>query len=121
MIKMLRLIEKFRVLDAEMQMQTAAVFALVAVRSSITMKEIGARLNLSQSSCSRNVAALSGWHRLDRVGHGLVETINDPAERRRKIVRLTAEGARMAAMLAELLNEDKPSVRVTSGMDGALG
>lgn len=98
-----RFLEELRKLDPEMQLQTAQTFMCVALRPGITMKEIGDKLGLSQSSCSRNVAALSKWHRLNKPGHNLVVAVEDPMERRRKVVNLTQDGERMARNIKALL------------------
>lgn len=105
--KGLRFVEEFRKIDPEMQLQTVATFMSVAVQPGITMKELADRLGISQASCSRNVAALSKWHRMSRPGHDLVEAVEDPAERRRKIVHLTPKGKRIAQTIWEILDREK--------------
>lgn len=100
--KILTILEEFRKLDPEMQLQMAATFTLVAMRPGITMKDMAEILGISQASCSRNVAALSKWHRLNKPGHDLVYSEEDPIERRRKIVKLTAKGKRVAETLSSL-------------------
>ena len=47
---------------------------------------------MSQSLCSRTVAALSKWQRRGTPGLDLIEAIEDPRERRRKIMYLTPKG-----------------------------
>lgn len=101
--KLLMLLEELRKLDPEMQLQMAATLVLVAKKEGITMKEMSDRLGISQASCSRNVAALSRWHRLNRAGHDLVIATEDPAERRRKVVFLTPKGKRVMNSLLSLL------------------
>lgn len=102
--KILAILEELRKLDAEMQLQTAATFILVAQRDGgITMKELADQLGISQASCSRNVAALSRWHRLNKPGHDLVIATEDPAERRRKIVFLTPKGKRVIKSLTDII------------------
>lgn len=103
LLKGFRMLEEFRKLDPEMQLQTAATFMCVALRPGITMKEIGDKLGISQASCSRNVAALSKWHRLNKEGHNLVVATEDPTERRRKVVHLTPDGERLARNLTTYL------------------
>ena len=104
-MKGLRFIEEFRKIDPEMPLQMAATFMVVAIRKGITMKELAETLGISQASCSRNVAALSKWHRLNREGHDLIYTEEDPIERRRKIAFLTPKGKRIAETLRALIAE----------------
>ena len=103
--KGIRLLEEFRKLDSEMPIQMAATFLMVANEEGITMKNLGNRLGISQSSCSRNVAALSRWHRLGNPGHDLLYAIEDPVERRRKIVKLTPKGKRVAETVLKILED----------------
>ena len=98
-IKFLNFIEEFRKFDPEMPIQTVAVFLKVANEDGITMKDLGESLGIPQSSCSRNVAALSKLNRLNKSGHDLVYAVEDPVERRRKIVKLTPKGKRVAESL----------------------
>ncbi|MGR8025151.1 MarR family winged helix-turn-helix transcriptional regulator, partial [Burkholderia cenocepacia] len=66
-----------------------------------TMTDLQTNLGMSQASCSRNVSALSEWHRLEKPGLGLIVATPDPMERRRKIVRLTDKGEQLAVSLTE--------------------
>ena len=102
--KILRVLEELRKIDPEMQLQMAATLILVANKQGITMKELSKTLGISQASCSRNVAALSKWHRLNKPGHDLVYASEDPAERRRKIVFLTSKGEQVAETLCSLIS-----------------
>lgn len=104
--KGLRILEEFRKVEPEMPMQMAAAFLIVALEEGITMKRLGERLGISQSSCSRNIAALSKVHRLNKQGYDLVVAEEDPLERRRKIVKLTAKGKRVAEAIAEIIKDD---------------
>ena len=56
------------------------------------MEKLAKRAGLTQSSCSRNVAVLSRWEEFGKPGLDLVESFDDPRERRRRIVYLTANG-----------------------------
>lgn len=99
--KGIEVLKALRDIDAEMPIQTASVFFRVALQPGITMKELSELENISQSSCSRNVAALSKWHRLNKLGYDLVEAREDPAERRRKVVFLTHKGT---VVMKDILN-----------------
>lgn len=101
-VKSLQIIEEFRKIDPEMRLQMVATFMTVANEEGITMKELGARLGISQSSCSRNVAALAQQHWLNKPGHDLLIATEDPDERRRKILKLTAKGRRVAEAISKI-------------------
>lgn len=101
---MLKIVERFREVDAEMQAQSMAVLLKVAKHPvPIKMAEIAEELGLSQSTVSRNVAYLGDWNRRKEAGHKLLEAYEDPAERRRKLVRLTAKGRRFVKSLNEII------------------
>lgn len=104
--KFRKAIDELRKVDPEMQAQTAALLIEVAINKEITMKDLADRVGISQASTSRNVAALSKVHRLGKAGHDLVVATEDPAERRRKIVRLTKKGERVVAELQRVLEEN---------------
>jgi DNA-binding MarR family transcriptional regulator len=97
-------INLFRDLDPEMQAQTMSVFITIAsAAEDISMQEIITATGLASSSVSRNVAALSKVHRLGKDGHNLVEAYEDPAERRRKLVRLTPTGRTFTTRLQTIM------------------
>lgn len=105
-------LEEFRKVDPEMQMQAAAVFLAVASRDdAITMTELREAVGISQSSVSRNVAALGQINRLHGPGFNLLEAREDPEERRRKIVALTPKGRTLARALAQALNGSTPPLQ----------
>jgi DNA-binding MarR family transcriptional regulator len=81
-----------REIDPYIPTQTAECLLVVAVNPGITMQKLSDLTGLAQSSCSRNVAMLSKYHRLGKEGYDLVEAVDDPRERRRKIVYLTRKG-----------------------------
>ena len=104
--QILQVIERFRELDSEIQTQTVAVFLTVAKHPvPIKMQDIADDLGLAQSSVSRNVAWLGSWSRHHKKGQELVEAYEDPTERRRKLVRLTAKGTRFAKSLSDLIGD----------------
>lgn len=63
----------FRELRAEMPMQMAAVFLMVAMKPGIHQRDLPDLLNLSQSSVSRNINALGRTDRHGGKGLGLIE------------------------------------------------
>lgn len=87
-----RVLEAFRSLDPDLPIQYALSFLTIAQNEGISIGELAERLGIAQSSASRNVAALSRWHSFGKAGLDLVESQEDPRERRRKIVSLTDKG-----------------------------
>jgi DNA-binding MarR family transcriptional regulator len=101
-----RLIEAFRRLDPDMPIQYALSFLTIAQHEGLSMGDLAQRLSIAQSSASRNIAALSKWHSFGKAGHDLVEAHEDPRERRRKIVRLTARGRHLIEVLRGIMAGD---------------
>jgi hypothetical protein len=58
---------------------------------------------MSQSLCSRTVAALSKWQRRGTPGLDLIEAIEVPRERRRKIMYLTPKERQRVTRASEAL------------------
>jgi DNA-binding MarR family transcriptional regulator len=89
------LLKALREIDPYIPTQTAECLLVVAQHPGITMQKLSDETGLAQSSCSRNVAMLSKFHRLGKPGYDLVEAVDDPRERRRKIVYLTPHGRKL--------------------------
>jgi len=98
-----RVLEAFRRFDPDMPIQYALSFLTIAQHEGLSMGDLAQRLGIAQSSASRNIAALSRWHSFGKAGHDLVEALEDPRERRRKIVSLTPRGHRLVAALRALV------------------
>lgn len=111
LIKAERLIEEFRKMDTEMQAQTMMAFLYISRmyqgETPVTVRDVGEYLGITSASASRNVAALSKWHRHGKPGHDLVEAYENPARRIEKFIRLTPKGKRVAKTLGDLFNVSK--------------
>lgn len=102
---LLTLLEMIRKeIDTEAPSQMIAVFIRVALNDGITMNALVEETGMSQSSISRNIAALADKHRLGFKGHGLVCTMEDPSSRRRKIVSLTPKGKQLKRRVIDILS-----------------
>jgi len=101
-----RFIRLLRDQQSEMPMQQADVLLAIARRPGLTMAELAEEVDLAQSSCSRNVAALSKYHRLGKPGLGLVEAVIDPREPRRRAIFLTQKGKVFVTQLMRVFNPD---------------
>jgi len=102
---LLKIIEEMRKFDNQIEAQAIAVFFFVATHSDkqegIAMQTISEELDMAQSSVSRNCYKLADVNRHKKTGIGLVQTFEDPMERRRKLVSLTAKGKRVHNTLLE--------------------
>ncbi|HYE53042.1 MAG TPA: winged helix DNA-binding protein [Azospirillaceae bacterium] len=108
---LVRVLEEFRTLDPDLPIQYALSFLTIAQNEGMSIRDLSERLGIAQSSASRNVAALSKWHSFGKAGHDLIEAVEDPRERRRKIVTLTPKGRALAERLGDLLNPVQPQQR----------
>ncbi len=84
------------------EMQTLSTFFYIAAQGKdIPMQDLEDALGVSQAAVSRNVTLLSiGGARLPAPN--LIEAFEDPEYRRRKYVRLTPKGRKLADQLADL-------------------
>lgn len=87
-----RFVRVLRTISPDMPMQQAEVLIAIANKPGLTMTGLATLTGLSQSSISRNIAAMSKFHRLGKPGLDLVEAVTDPRETRRRLVYLTAKG-----------------------------
>lgn len=61
LVQLFKAIEEFRGVDREMPAQGVALFLYSAIYPGCTMADLQKNLGMTQSSCSRNVSALSEW------------------------------------------------------------
>lgn len=83
-----------------MPLQQVQLFLHVAHHGEVLMEDLEEATGVEQSSVSRNVSALGGgWP--GKPGYGLVESREDPTNRRRKLVRLTNKGKALAGGISQ--------------------
>ncbi|HET8727699.1 MAG TPA: MarR family transcriptional regulator [Alphaproteobacteria bacterium] len=111
--RLIEVLEEFRRLDPDMPIQYALSFLTLARHEGLSIRELAERLDIAQSSASRNVAALGEWHSFRKPGHDLVQAKEDPRERRRKIVTVTERGRDLLARLDALLCGERPRGTMT--------
>lgn len=105
MAAMLDAIQVFRQVDSEIQAQTVAILLYIAVkRKPVLMQELSDALGISQASVSRNVAVWSNLHWKQKPGHNLVESWENPENRRQKFVDLTQKGRLFIKMVERALS-----------------
>ena len=113
---LMKVLDAIRGDEIDMSMQQAQAFLAVIMRPGLTMQNMADMVGMSQSSCSRNVAALSKEHRLHKPGLNFVEAIQDPVEWRRKVMYLTPLGVLRArkvieALTGEMADYDPPTAK----------
>ena len=104
-LNLLNIIEEMRKFDSHMESQTIAVFFYVCLYSGadgVSMQTISEKLDLAQSTVSRNCYKLGDRTR-DGIGIGLLQSFEDPEERRRKLVRISAKGRRVFNTLSDMV------------------
>lgn len=110
--KMFRLVEAFRTLDSEMPVQQCATFLYVALndKNDISIQAVSKATGQGSSSTSRNIAALSKVIKVGKPGLDLIETRENPYDRRYKTVHLTEKGRRFAESLGLIDKGEKGEV-----------
>lgn len=98
-------LEQFRILHPEMPTQMVMTFLFIAQHEGCSVREIEGALGISQSSASRNAAALGNLTAFKKPGYGLVEAKADPMELRRKILRLTPKGKMLMTTLETIMEK----------------
>ena len=81
-------------------------FLYVCIHDGTPMKDIADALGVAQSTMSRNIANLGEISRHHTPGLRFVRAVEDPNERRRKVVRLTARGRQLRDRLLSTLEGD---------------
>lgn len=100
---LLESLEAFRALDPDMPIQYATSFLYICRYEGLSIKELMDLIGLVQSSTSRNVAALAEWQKFEKPGLGLVQTTEDPKDRRKKTIELTEKGKEVLAKLNSVM------------------
>ncbi len=83
--------------DEDISVEMVDVFLMVACEPGIAFGEVRKVTGLAQSTLSRHVSALGDYKRNRDHGAGLIESVEDPNERRRKRLFLTAKGRRVVS------------------------
>lgn len=101
-------VSTFRELDADIPAATLHVFLVVAANPGISSKQLLQRVQGSQSAVSRHLAALGEYSWKGGPGLDLIETVEDPLDRRNKISFLKPKGKQLALKLIVILDPHGP-------------
>ena len=97
-------------IEAEMPLQQLHCLLVIAqAEEGLSLTEIAQKVGIGLATASRYVAALGKQNRHREEGLLLVESFEDPMERRKKIIRLTTKGKAALNKLMGELNADIPA------------
>jgi len=95
-------LETLRGLDSDMPMAQALALLVIAEKEGLSLKELAEEIGVGMASASRYVAFFGKPTPLSKKGLGLVVATEDPMERRKKIINLTAKGRALVNKLGGL-------------------
>jgi DNA-binding MarR family transcriptional regulator len=104
--RMIAAVDELRSIYPDVPATTITAFLVIATTPGISSQHLKARLGVSQSATSRHLALLSEFSWNNQPGLNLVDSIEDPEDRRNKIAFLTAKGRGVATKLASVLRPD---------------
>ena len=87
-----KVLEEFGVVDPELQLQTLRAFLFVAHRGSCNQKDVELALKTTNASASRNISYWTDRRFDKKEGKGFIARVEDPSDRRYKILTLTRTG-----------------------------
>lgn len=96
-------LQEFHKIDDELTVNNLLTFILTAQEPGITQPDLQARVGMSQSGIGRSIAVLSKFVGFNQPGHDLLDAVQNPRDRRHKIVGLTTKGERLATKLTKLM------------------
>jgi len=82
---------------ADMPMSQAYSLLLIAQYEGLSLTELANRADIGMATASRYVSMFGKTIRPGEQGMGLVESYDDPMERRKKIIKLTPKGKTVVA------------------------
>ena len=93
--------DSLRELDREIPGQLVSAFLFIASHDGCHLQALTDELGLETASRSRVTDWLSDYHRLGKPGLGLITKTIDPANRRRRVLKLTSKGQEIADRFRE--------------------
>ncbi|NQZ13828.1 MAG: MarR family transcriptional regulator [Alphaproteobacteria bacterium] len=99
MEKLEKILSEFTKIDAEFPLQWALIFIEIVKDEGASLKDISERTGISMSVMSRTIGALSNYRRMGKP-YGLVLVKYAKDDKRRKELRLSAKGKKLATALA---------------------
>lgn len=98
-----KVLDVFLKVDQGMSLSNVRLFLEVARKPGISLTDLSEQVGLALSTTSISVGILGRYGRGGRAGLELMATVENPTNRRAKVVELTAKGEKLlASMLKEL-------------------
>lgn len=89
----IKLLSGISAVDPEMPLgQAKCLFIIAKEEEGLSLTDIAKKAGIGLATASRNIAALGKINRKREEGLKLIESFEDPMERRKKIIRLTPKG-----------------------------
>lgn len=89
----IRFLTGISAIDPEMPLgQAKCLFVVAEEEEGMSLSEIAKRAGIGLATASRHIGALGKINRKKEEGLLLIESFEDPMERRKKIIRLTKKG-----------------------------
>lgn len=95
--------EEFRRTDPGMPTQYVSTFVSIALSPGALASDIADQNKMSESAISRHIRDLSDVIHKGKPGYNLIEQRDDPMDRRRKQLHLTAKGQRLVGRLLVIM------------------
>ena len=106
----IRFIQGISRIESEMPLQQLHCLLLIAqADEGLSLTDLSKKAGIGLATASRYVAALGKQNRHREEGLLLVESFEDPMERRKKIIRLTTKGKAALNKLIGELNANLPA------------
>jgi DNA-binding MarR family transcriptional regulator len=103
-------------IESEMPLQQLHCLLVIAqAKEGLSLTEIAQKVGISLATASRYVAALGKQNRHREEGLLLIESFEDPMERRKKIIRLTSKGKAAINKLVGEINADLSKGKLVDG------
>lgn len=97
------LMTAFRNVNPTMSIQVCHTLALIAIHEGVSLVELGRISGFKMSTISRNILDLGTRNRKREPGYGLVETVTDPMELRKKKILLTSKGRELIRQVLDIM------------------
>lgn len=99
-----RVAKKLQTIDSDMTIGNMIILLAVVEKERVQMSELVELTGQTLAGVSRTISLFTKHGSRNKEGLGLMESQEDPQERRRKIITLTTEGKKMAADIKRIMN-----------------